>query len=235
MAISYSGQSPWGRSRCRGWRPSAVAPIGQPVRVPDSDHWERVYATRSTTEVSWYQRQPTTSLHMIDAIGLDTSAAIIDVGAGASLLVDCLLTRGFTDVTVLDVSQRALDEVHRRLGELARQVTFVADDIVTWEPDRHFDLWHDRAVFHFLVNIADQDRYVQLAGRAVRRGGALVVASFAEDGPTMCSGLPVSRYSSGDLASMFSPTFTLIADEREEHVTPAGVVQPFTWAVFRRR
>ena len=198
------------------------------------DHWEGVYATRPTTEVSWFEREPATSLRMINALGLRLSAAIVDVGAGASLLVDRLLARGFSDLTVLDISPHVLDEVRERLGEWAGQVTFVAHDLLTWEPDRRFDLWHDRAVFHFLVDVADQDRYVQLAGRTVRRGGAVIVAGFAEDGPTQCSGLPVSRHSADDLAATFRPFFTLITHEREEHVTPAGIVQPFAWATLRR-
>jgi SAM-dependent methyltransferase len=215
-------------------RRRARSQSGKVRPVPDNDHWERVYATRSTTQVSWYEREPATSLGIIDGVGLDASAAIIDVGAGASSLVDCLLNRGFTDLTVLDISQRVLDEVHQRLGKPACQVTFVAHDVLTWEPDRRFDLWHDRAVFHFLVDSADQHRYVQLVGRAVRHGGTVIVATFADDGPSMCSGLPVSRYSATGLAATFSPTFTRIADQREEHVTPTGIVQPFTWAVLRR-
>ena len=198
------------------------------------EHWDGVYATRSTTEVSWYERAPATSLRLIDALGLGSSAAIVDVGAGASSLVDGLLATGFTDVTVLDISPRALDEVRERLGEQAGKVTFVADDVLRWEPVRRFDVWHDRAAFHFLVDAVDQDRYVQLAGRTVRRGGAVIVAGFAEDGPTQCSGLPVSRHSADQLAATFQPFFTLIADEREEHVTPMGIVQPFTWVTLRR-
>jgi SAM-dependent methyltransferase len=202
--------------------------------VTAGDHWERVYATRSTAEVSWYEREPATSLRVIGALSLRESSAIVDVGAGASSLVDCLFAEGFRDLTVLDVSPRVLDEVRTRLGERAAAVTFVVGDVLTWEPDRQFDLWHDRAVFHFLVDVADQERYVRLAGRAVRRGGALVVAGFAEDGPSQCSGLPVRRHSADDLAATFEPLFTLVAHERERHITPAGIVQPFTWVTLRR-
>jgi SAM-dependent methyltransferase len=198
------------------------------------DHWEGVYSSRSSADVSWYERDPVTSLRMIDALGLAPTAAIVDVGAGASSLVDHLLAKGFADLTVLDVSPQALDEVRGRLGERADEVTFVAHELLTWAPDRRFDLWHDRAVFHFLVDATDQQRYVRLARRTVRPGGAIVVAGFAEDGPTQCSGLPVARHSADDLAATFAPHFTLIAHDREEHVTPMGVVQPFTWATLRR-
>jgi SAM-dependent methyltransferase len=208
--------------------------ISQHVVVTAGDHWEGVWATRSTTEVSWYERDPTTSLRLIGALGPGVSAPIVDVGAGASSLVDCLLAEGFRDLTVVDVSARVLDEVRARLGQRAAAVTFVVHDVLTWEPDRRFDVWHDRAVFHFLVDITDQDRYVRLAAQAVRRGGAVVVAGFAEDGPPSCSGLPVCRHSASDLAATFKPFFTLMSHERGEHVTPAGIVQPFTWATLRR-
>ena len=198
------------------------------------DHWEGVWATRSTTEVSWYEREPATSLRVIGALGLGVSAPIFDVGAGASSQVDCLLAEGFRDLTVVDVSSRALEEVRARLGEGSAAVTFVVNDVMSWKPDRRFDLWHDRAVFHFLVDPSDQDRYVRLAANAVRLGGAVVVAGFAEDGPPSCSGLPVCRHTAQDLAATFKPLFTLVTLEREEHITPAGSVQPFTWTTLRR-
>jgi SAM-dependent methyltransferase len=199
-----------------------------------SDHWERIYATRPAAEVSWYESEPTTSLRLIEARASGPSTAVIDVGGGASSLVDRLLADGFTDLAVLDISQRALDEVRERLGEQARHVRFILDDVLTWEPDRRYDVWHDRAVFHFLTESTARDRYVDLAGRAIRRDGALVLGTFADDGPTQCSGLPVCRYSPPHLAQAFSTNFTLVEHERDEHVTPGGVIQPFTWVVLRR-
>jgi SAM-dependent methyltransferase len=209
---------------------------GQSVFVPDrGDHWARVYASRPTNELSWYEHEPATSLRMIDAIATGAAAAIIDIGAGASSLVDHLLARGFTDLTLLDVSAPALHEVAARLGDRAEQVRFVVHDVLTWEPNRQFDLWHDRAVFHFLVDAADQDRYVQLAATAVGSGGHVVLATFAEDGPTQCSGAAVSRYSAEQLGTTFSASFALVEQAREQHVTPRGIVQPFTWVVLRHR
>jgi SAM-dependent methyltransferase len=205
------------------------------ARGSPAEHWDGVYTTRSSNEVSWYEREPSTSLKLIGALGLDRSAAIVDVGAGTSSLADHLLAEGYADLTLLDVSTRSLDEVRARLGERAPAVTFVAGDVLRWHPDRRFDLWHDRAVYHFLVDAGDRRRYVELAGRAVRHGGALVVAGFAEDGPTHCSGLPVSRHSATDLAASFAPAFTPVTHERELHVTPTGVVQPFTWVTLRRK
>ncbi len=184
--------------------------------------------------MSWYESDPATSLRLIEAVAATPSAAVVDVGAGASLLVDNLLAHGFTAITLLDVSERALDEVRQRLGDAARGVTFVHHDVLTWTPDREYDVWHDRAVFHFLTEPTDRARYVEIASSAVRSGGSLIVATFAEDGPEQCSGLPVSRYSPEDLVETFSAFFSLIRHERADHVTPRGVVQPFTWVVLRR-
>jgi cyclopropane fatty-acyl-phospholipid synthase-like methyltransferase len=159
---------------------------------------------------------------------------VVDVGAGTSTLVDLLLDAGRVDVTVLDVSVEALNKVRLRLGSLAESVSFAAADIRFWRPDRTFDAWHDRAAFHFLVDSADRDGYVDLARMAVVPGGVMVLATFAPDGPTVCSGLPTARYDSDDLARVFSPEFDLQHSQREEHITPWGVVQPFTWVVLRR-
>ncbi len=198
------------------------------------DHWEIVYTTAASMDLSWYEREPVTSLRLIKEITSEPSAAVIDIGAGTSSLVDRLLAREFTDVTVLDIAQHALTEVQQRLGDRAKLVTFVHQDALTWKPDRQYDIWHDRAVFHFLTDTSARDRYVDLAARSIRHGGVLVLATFAEDGPTHCSGLPVARYTTHDLEDAFAASCSLVKNEREEHITPAGIVQPFTWAVLRR-
>lgn len=185
-------------------------------------------------ELSWFQREPKMSLQWISQMARATSDAIIDVGGGTSELVDRLLQQGFTDVTVLDIAAQALDRVRERLGSEGRRVHFVRHDVLTWSPERTYDVWHDRAVFHFLTDPNDRANYVALSARAVKPGGALVLATFAEDGPTHCSGLPVARYSPDTAAAVFGEAFTPVTHEREEHVTPAGVVQPFTWIVLRR-
>jgi len=204
---------------------------GVPVK---REHWEQIYETRPTDQLSWYQREPATSHRLVTAAAPDRSAAIIDVGSGVSALVDRLLDDGYRDVTLVEVSGHALDAVRARLGDRTPAVVFVRSDVLDWSPDRAYDVWHDRAVFHFLNNDADRARYVERATEAVRPGGALIVASFAADGPTHCSGLPVRRHTADDLAGAFAGGFTLQSNEREEHVTPAGGVQPFTWAVLRR-
>jgi 2-polyprenyl-3-methyl-5-hydroxy-6-metoxy-1,4-benzoquinol methylase len=200
---------------------------------PES-HWERIYRSRPADELSWFQTSPTTSVRLVEA-AVPGGGSVLDVGAGSSSLVDVLLSESFEDLTVLDVSGTALDAVRTRLAERGQHVHFVQADLLDWEPVRTFDVWHDRAVFHFLTGPEDRSRYVHVAAAAVRAAGTLIVATFASDGPTHCSGLPVSRYDAGELAAEFETSFDLVHSEREEHCTPAGVVQPFTWAVLRRR
>ena len=197
-------------------------------------HWEQVYETRSTDEVSWFQAEPSVSRRLVEA-AVGTNGSVVDVGAGASRLVDLLLDDGFSDLTVLDVSARALAVVRQRLGPRSSAVTWVHGDVLDWHPGRTFDVWHDRAVFHFLTDPQDRSRYVELVQRATAPGGTVIVATFAPDGPTHCSGLPVSRSDAAGLASIFGEAFVLGHTEREEHHTPSGVVQPFTWAVLHRR
>lgn len=239
MSPTYLGTSKHstasaGAPNCRSAL-SLQLPLGQSGRVPEhSNHWEDIYATRPSTALSWYQDEPETSLRLIEQIACGQPATVVDIGAGTSQLVDRLVARRFTDVTLIDVSDHALAEVRQRLGAHAENVTFIRSDITAWTPDRLYDIWHDRAVFHFLTELTDRDRYVDIASDAVRGGGSLVLATFAEDGPTRCSGLPVCRYTAHELANIFSERFSLIEHAREEHVTPTGAVQSFTWVVLRR-
>jgi SAM-dependent methyltransferase len=205
------------------------------MKVAERDHWERVYGATPSTELGWYEREPSTSLRLIEEIAPGPAAAVIDVGAGTSSLVNRLLADGFTDVTVLDISHRALAEVRRRLDERAPLVTFLTQDVLSWTPQRRYDIWHDRAVFHFLTEPSAREQYVEVAARAIDLGGHLVLGTFGPDGPTQCSGLPVCGYSPEDLNVAFSPSFALVEREREEHITPSGVTQPFTWVVLRHR
>jgi SAM-dependent methyltransferase len=200
-----------------------------------SAHWEEVWESRSPDEVSWFEPEPTMSLAMLASLDLDRSAPVVDVGAGSSFLVDRLVERGFGDVTLLDASAHALAVVRARLGDAAGAVTFVCSDVLRWRPDRRYGLWHDRAVFHFLVDDADRAAYVDLVAGAVHRGGYLVVGTFAADGPTHCSGLPVARYTTAELAAVFSASFALVQEARDDHTTPAGGIQPFSWVALRRR
>ncbi len=193
-------------------------------------HWDDMFRTREPDSVSWYQDDPATSLRLIS----DTPGSVIDVGAGTSTLVDRLLDAGRTDVTVLDVSDAALAVTRERLPDTADRVTFEVADIVHWHPGRQYDVWHDRAAFHFLTDPAHQRRYVEIASDAVGTNGVLVLGTFADDGPTHCSGLPIARHSASDLASLFSPGFTLEHHEGETHRTPSGATQSFTWVTLRR-
>jgi hypothetical protein len=191
-------------------------------------HWDDAYATRGTEGVSWFQSEPTVSLELIRSLGVDRATPIVDVGGGASVLPDRLLARGFTDISVLDVSDVALRAGRQRIGDTT-SVKWLHEDILGWSPARRYGLWHDRAVFHFLTERDDQRDYQETMTSAVEAGGFLVIATFAEDGPEHCSGLPVARYSVPELLSLLGSRFELVASRRELHNTPRGAVQPFTW------
>jgi SAM-dependent methyltransferase len=203
------------------------------MNVERAGHWDDVYARRAVDEVSWFEPAPSVSLRLIEET-TPRDAGVIDVGAGASGLVEALRRDGYSDLTALDVSRAALEILRRRLGEGAEEVSLIAADLLEWTPGRAWHAWHDRAVFHFLVEPGERSRYVATAARAVLPGGVLVVGAFARDGPRRCSGLPTAGYGPGDLADAFAPAFSPIRSERQGHRTPAGTVQPFTWMVLRR-
>ncbi|MEQ8718835.1 MAG: class I SAM-dependent methyltransferase [Acidimicrobiales bacterium] len=198
-------------------------------------HWDDVHDRRATDELTWFQPRAATSLELIATAGTDTDAAVIDVGGGASVLVDDLLDAGFGDVTVLDVSESALAATRRRLGPAADTVESIATDLFDWSPTRHYSLWHDRAVFHFLVEKDQRVRYVEILRESLAPDGHVVMATFAADGPLTCSGLPVCRYSPAELTTELGSGFETVTTRREEHVTPTGAIQPFTWVLARRQ
>jgi len=203
--------------------------------MDDKTHWERIYGARAPERVSWYQAHAARSLALIRDVASDPRAPLIDVGGGASVLVDELLDAGYTDVTVLDLARSALAVVQSRLGPRASSVHWLEADVRSVAlPRGHYAVWHDRAVFHFLTEPVDRDAYVKQVERAVRPGGHVLVATFAEDGPTQCSGLPVARYSAAELHGAFGSAFDLLSSEREEHVTPAGAHQSFVYCLCRR-
>jgi SAM-dependent methyltransferase len=203
--------------------------------MQSKEHWEQVYATRAMDDVSWFQEHAEQSLRFIRAADLPLSASIIDVGGGASTLVDDLLADGYTELTVLDLSGAALAACRNRLGEDAKKVRWIEGNITEVAlPVHAFDVWHDRAVFHFLTSAEDRRRYVDAVLRAVKPGGHVIVATFAEDGPTRCSGLPVMRYSADQLRAEFGAPFTLLAHEKEAHHTPSGKIQEFVYCYCRR-
>ena len=197
-------------------------------------HWQKVYETKKPTEVSWYQPAARVSSSLIRRVAPDRSAAIIDVGGGASTLVDGLLAAGYSSVSVLDVSSAALAQASERLGGDAARVTWLEADVLDAAlPASAYDVWHDRAVFHFLTEAADRERYVKQVRRSVRPGGYVMVATFASDGPTKCSGLEVARYAPEELHGEFGSDFQLVDSAREEHHTPTGAVQPFIYCLCR--
>jgi SAM-dependent methyltransferase len=198
-------------------------------------HWERVYRTKAPSELSWFQLEARPSLELIRLAAPAPGARIIDIGGGASPLVDGLLAAGYNDITVVDISPRALAHARARLGATADGVRWIEADILTDAlPAETFDVWHDRAVFHFLTSGPDRERYRDRMRRSVRPGGHAIVATFADDGPARCSGLPVERYSPEALAACFAPAFELGSSARQEHITPAGARQPFTYCLLRR-
>jgi SAM-dependent methyltransferase len=197
-------------------------------------HWERIYRDKLPTQVSWYQPHALRSLDLIRRVSPPPDGAIIDVGAGASTLVDDLLDAGYHDPTVLDISATALAETRTRLGARAGNVRWIEADILDAHlPRTGYSVWHDRAVFHFLTAPADRARYVAHVRQAVRPGGFVLVATFADNGPTRCSGLEVNRYSPEALHTEFGAPFQLVASEREEHITPGGVRQAFIYCLCR--
>ncbi len=200
-------------------------------------HWDEVYATRAETGVSWYQDEPTRSLELIAAVAPDEGGRIIDVGGGASVLVDRLLEHAFERIAVLDISEIALGKAKARLGEgeRAARVEWLAADVTEAQRVGTFDVWHDRAVFHFLIDAADRKAYVDLALKTVPKGGHLIVATFADDGPARCSDREVHRYNADALQAEFRPGFAIVRAVREIHTTPWGASQPFLYGVFRRQ
>ncbi len=197
-------------------------------------HWDAAYASKAPEEVSWFQQRPDASLGLLARAGFGQEASIVDVGGGASRLVDALLEAGHRRLAVLDLSAVALGKARARLGERAALVTWVVGDVTAWRPPAAFDLWHDRAVFHFLVEAEDRRRYVEVMKAALRPGGQAVLGTFASDGPERCSGLPVARWEPASLAAELGPSFRLLEALHEEHLTPGGKVQRFQFSRFER-
>jgi len=197
-------------------------------------HWENVYTTKGENEVSWFQQDPAPSFELIIQAGATHGSAIIDIGGGASRLVDHLVEDGFEDVTVLDLSGAALEAARKRLESRANRVHWVVADATAWEPAKAYDIWHDRAAFHFLTEEKDRAAYIARLTRGVKAGGHAIIATFALDGPEKCSGLPVARYDSASLGQALGSKFHLVHARRHEHATPWGSQQMFQFSVFRR-
>lgn len=197
-------------------------------------HWDAAYAQGDDTR-SWFEKQPDMSLRMLDAAGVSAADALIDVGGGASRLTGALLDRGFRDLTVLDISAAGMRHARDRLGSRADQVHWLTADVLSWHPQRRYQAWHDRAVYHFLTTGEQRQQYLRTLDAATGPGAAAVFGCFAPDGPQHCSGLPVARYTPAHLACQLGATWQLTGQDREEHITPAGTIQPFTWITLRKQ
>jgi SAM-dependent methyltransferase len=202
--------------------------------VFERDHWNRVWSATGADEMSWFEASPGSSMAMIDALGLEPDAPIVDVGGGASGLSGQLIARGHTDVTVVDISGEAIRRARGGFGESDR-VNWIVADVRDHDFGRRFALWHDRAAFHFMVSEEDREGYVATLRRSLVPGGDLILATFGADGPDSCSGLPVQRYSAGALAEAIGGDAELVSCHTEDHCTPSGASQQFLFAHLRMR
>lgn len=197
-------------------------------------HWEKVYATKELSEVSWYQPVPETSLNFLKAAKLSKNAKIVDIGGGDSFLVDHLLEEGFTDLTVVDISENALERAKKRLGEKAEAVKWMVADAAALELDEPVDFWHDRAAFHFLTQKKDIENYLQALNHSIKKGGTVVIGTFSENGPTKCSGIEIKQYTEQSMTELFDESFQKIKCLETTHQTPFNTIQEFVFCSFRK-
>jgi SAM-dependent methyltransferase len=199
------------------------------------EHWEKIHATKKPNEVSWYQQKPEKSLKLILESAESKESAIIDVGGGASTLADRLLELGYKRISVLDISEKALQCSKKRLGPAAEKVNWIEGDVTEFVLDGRFDLWHDRAVFHFLIEKSDRAKYIDRVKQSLKKDGFLILATFAMDGPDQCSGLPVRRYDTGLVLEEFGSGFDLVRELSENHITPWGKEQNFKYFLLKKK
>src|SRR5579872_7043981 len=198
-------------------------------------HWENIYQNHQLTQVSWYEPIPETSLSIIKRFNLPMDAAIIDIGGGDSLLVDYLLLMGYTNITVLDISAKEIERAQARLGEKAQMVTWLVQDVLDFTTTQQYDLWHDRAAFHFFTDINEQERYLDSVHQYLKPNGYLVLSTFSTEGPETCSGLPVQQYSENSLSKLFNKYFEKIRCFTKMHITPFHTVQSFVFCSFQKQ
>lgn len=198
-------------------------------------HWENIYQTSGERKVSWFQENPAPSLELIALTGATPSSAIVDIGGGASRLVDSLLAQGYRDITVLDLSPSSLAAAQERLGKDAGRIKWIVADVTTWQPSHRYDIWHDRAAFHFLNSEEEQAAYVACLRQALKVGGHAIIGTFALDGPEQCSGLPVTRHSAETIGALLGPGFKVVDSRRHQHITPWQSVQNFQFSTLVKR
>ncbi len=197
-------------------------------------HWQNVYATKSEDAVSWFEESPAVSLELVRATGASATTSIIDIGGGASRLVDALVRDGFESVTVLDLSEKALELARARLGAASKKARWIVADVTTWQPQETYDVWHDRAAFHFLTQPSERAAYARCVASAVRSGGHVIIGTFALDGPERCSGLDVVRHDEASISKVLGRSFDLVEARRVDHKTPSGAIQHFQFSRYRR-
>ncbi|EFK36321.1 trans-aconitate 2-methyltransferase [Chryseobacterium gleum] len=202
------------------------------ISSDNKSHWENVYETKNPDQVSWTQKKPQTSLDFITSSGLGKDASIIDIGGGDSNLVDFLLEEGYENITVLDISAKALQKAQERLGDAANKVKWIATDITAFEPTEKYDIWHDRAAFHFLTKPEQVSKYIDIAEKNVNN--FMIIGTFSKNGPTKCSGLDIQQYDEESLAEKFKAGFTKIKCITEDHITPFETVQNFVFCSFKK-
>ncbi len=198
-------------------------------------HWENVFATKTETEVSWFQSYPKTSVEFLELFNLPHDANIIDVGGGDSHFVDALLEKGYTNIYVLDISANAIERAKSRLGEKAEKVKWIVSDITEFQPNIKFDFWHDRAAFHFLTDDERINKYVSIAENAINKNGYLILGTFSENGPTKCSGLEIKQYNEVSMSTRFEVGFNRIKCVTEDHLTPFNTIQNFVFCSFQKK
>ena len=205
------------------------------MNVTEQQHWNNVYSTKAVNEVSWFQQYPTTSMDFVGLFDLPLHANIIDIGGGDSLFVDALLTKGYTNIWVLDISVKAIERAKQRLGEKALKIHWIVSDVTEFKPPVQFDFWHDRAAFHFLTSEDKIYKYVSIAEEAIKKDGFLILGTFSENGPTKCSGLEIKQYTEHSMSAKFEEAFERIKCVEENHTTPFNTIQNFLFCSFKKR
>jgi 2-polyprenyl-3-methyl-5-hydroxy-6-metoxy-1,4-benzoquinol methylase len=209
--------------------------IKQQMTQSTKAHWNTIYQNKKAAEVSWFQEQPTISLAFIAELGLEKSAAIIDIGGGDSLLVDCLLAKGYTNITVLDISEKAINKARKRIGNQAHKVQWIVSDVLDFTSKNNFDVWHDRAAFHFITSESDVSKYVACCNNSIAANGTVILGTFSKTGPKKCSGIPIVQYSETELTSLFAPWFTKQSALHHVHQTPFETSQDFIFCSFKKQ
>ena len=205
------------------------------MNISEQQHWNKVYSTKAEDEVSWFQHYPKTSMEFVELLNFPLDANIIDIGGGDSHFVDALLDRGYKNIYVLDISASAIEKAKQRLGERESKVQWIVSDVTAFEPPLQFDIWHDRAAFHFLTTENKIYKYVSIAEDAIKKDGYLIIGTFSENGPSKCTGLAIKQYSEASMSARFEGTFDRIKCVTEDHTTPYNTIQNFLFCSFKKK